>query len=149
DGKFLITAMQENALHGWRIADGKDMRMGGYPAKIKSIDFFMEGKLLATSGASGAVVWPFMKACVPMGEQASEINPEESSVVTVVSGAPNDTILAAGLEDGRVWLGELKSTGVEWVKREKGAPITALCVSPDAHRLLIGDEDGNVYIFEA
>jgi WD40 repeat protein len=27
DGKFCITAMQENSLHGWRIADKKDMRM--------------------------------------------------------------------------------------------------------------------------
>ena len=30
DGKFLISAMQENALHGWRISDAKDMRMGGF-----------------------------------------------------------------------------------------------------------------------
>ena len=36
DGKFLISAMQENQLHGWRVADEKNMRMGGYPAKPKS-----------------------------------------------------------------------------------------------------------------
>src|SRR5262249_26769964 len=32
DGKFLITCMQEPMLHGWRIADGKHMRMSGYSA---------------------------------------------------------------------------------------------------------------------
>ena len=29
DGAFLVTTMQENALHGWKLADGKHMRMAG------------------------------------------------------------------------------------------------------------------------
>src|SRR5207248_11690114 len=33
DGKFLVTAKQERMLHGWRLADGKHMRMSGYSAK--------------------------------------------------------------------------------------------------------------------
>jgi len=149
DDRFVMTAMQENALHGWRIADAKDMRMGGYPAKIKSIGFFAKGKLLATSGANGAVVWPFLRANGPMGEEASEINAEESTMVSVVAGAPEDTLLAAGLEDGRVWLAELTSTGIEWIRREKGASITALAISGEANRLIFGDEDGNLWVYEA
>ena len=148
-GEFVITTMQENALHGWRLKDSKDMRMGGYPAKIKSLDFFAKGKLLATSGANGAVVWPFLRPNGPMGEEASEINPLEGSMVSVVAGAAEETILSAGTEDGRVWLAELQSTHVEWIKGEKGAPITALAISGEANRILFGDEDGVVYIFEA
>ena len=122
--------------------------MGGYPAKIKSVSFFAKGKLLATSGANGAVVWPFLKPTGPMGENASEINPEETTMVTVCAGAPDDTVLAAGTEDGRVWLAELQSTGVEWVKAEKGSPITAIGVSSDTTRVVFGDEDGMVYIYQ-
>lgn len=147
-GDFLITAMQENALHGWRLKDSKDMRMGGYPAKIKSVQFFAKGKLLATSGANGAVVWPFLRPNGPMGEEASEINPEASTMVSVVAGVAEDTVLAAGTEDGRVWLAELQSTAVEWIKAEKGAAITALSLSGEGSRILFGDEDGVVYIFE-
>src|SRR5262249_4150367 len=69
DGKFLISAMQENALHGWRVADDKNMRMGGYPTKPKSLAFLSKGSLLATSGASGVVIWPFAGATGPMGKQ--------------------------------------------------------------------------------
>lgn len=148
-GEFVITAMQENALHGWRIKDSKDMRMGGYPAKIKSLDFFAKGKLLATSGASGAVVWPFLRPNGPMGEEASEINPQETTMVSVVAGVAEETVLGAGTEDGRVWLAELQSTAVEWIKAEKGAPITALALSGEGTRILFGDEDGVVYIFES
>ena len=43
DVKFLISAMQENQLHGWRVADEKNMRMGGYPAKPKSLAFLNKG----------------------------------------------------------------------------------------------------------
>ena len=148
-GDYVVTAMQENALHGWRLKDSKDMRMGGYPAKIKSLQFFAQGKLLATSGANGAVVWPFLGPNGPMGQEASEINPEPSTMVSVVAGSTEDTLLAAGTEDGRVWLGELQSTGIEWIKREKGSPITALALSETGTRLLFGDEDGFVYTFEA
>ena len=148
-GDFVITAMQENALHGWRVKDSKDMRMGGYPNKIKSLNFFANGKLLATSGANGAVVWPFLRANGPMGEEASEINPSEGAMVTVVSGAVEDTLLAAGLDDGRVWLAELQSTGIDWIKAEKGPAITALSMSNDATRIVFGDEDGFVYIYES
>ena len=147
-GDYVITAMQENALHGWRTKDSKDMRMGGYPAKIKSLQFFAKGKLLATSGAGGAVVWPFLKPTGPMGEEASEINHEESTVVSAVSGAPEDTLLAAGTEDGRVWLAELQSTNIAWLKREKGSAITAIAVSGQSTRVIFGDEDGFVYIFD-
>jgi WD40 repeat protein len=149
DDKFLITAMQDNDLHGWRLTDAKDMRMGGYPVKIKSLTFFANGKLMATSGANGAVVWPFLKTNGPMGEEASEINAVEDSMVSVVSGAAEDTLLAAGLEDGRVWLAELQTEGIDWIKPEKGATITALSLSNEANRIIFGDEDGNVYIFEA
>ena len=51
--------MQENALHGWKLADGKHMRMTGYPAKVKSLSWSAKGKWLASSGAPAAIVWPF------------------------------------------------------------------------------------------
>ena len=34
DGAFVITGMQDNQLHGWRIKDQKNLRMGGYPSKF-------------------------------------------------------------------------------------------------------------------
>lgn len=147
-GDFVITAMQDNALHGWRLKDSKDMRMGGYPAKIKSLHFFAKGKLLATSGANGAVVWPFLKSNGPMGEEASEINPQDAALVCVVAGASEHPLLSAGLNDGRVWLADLQSTNIDWIKAEKGAEITAISLSQEATRLIFGDEDGYVYIYE-
>ena len=38
DARFLITSMQEPTLHGWRLADRKDMRMSGYSARVRALD---------------------------------------------------------------------------------------------------------------
>ncbi len=142
DGKFLISAMQENQLHGWRVADEKNMRMGGYPAKPKSLAFLSKGALMATSGANGVVVWPFAGATGPMGKQAAEIGYDEAAMVVQVAGAPNLSWVAAGLDDGRVWACDVTGQRIVPIKAEKGAPVTALAITPDARRVAWGCEDG-------
>ena len=148
DGRFLISAMQENALHGWRLADAQDLRMGGYPAKPRSLAFLAKGALMATSGANGAVVWPFAGAGGPMGKEASEIGAEESALVTRIAAHPAGFRLSAGLDDGRVWSADLKGRGVAYLKAGKGAPISALSVSPDGRRIAFGAEDGEAGVLE-
>ena len=77
-----------------------------------------------------------------MSSDLAEIGFDESALVTRVAGTPDRTILAAGLDDGRVWACDLTSRRLETIKAEKGAPITALVVSPDGRRLAFGDEEG-------
>lgn len=148
DGKFILSAMQENQLHGWRLADAKDMRMGGYPSKVKSLAFLSKGALLATSGANGAVLWPFVGNNGPMGKEAAEIGFDQAAVVARVAATPGAGVLAAGLDDGRVWACEVKSGRLHPVKSEKGAAITALAVTPRGDRLAWGDEDGGAGVVD-
>ena len=148
DGKFLISAMQENQLRGWRVADEKNMRMGGYPAKPRSLAFLSKGNLLATSGANGVVVWPFAGATGPMGKQAAEIGYDEAAMVTCVAGAPGLPWVAAGLDDGRVWACDVTGQRIVPLKAEKGAAVTALAITPDAKRVAWGCEDGEAGVAE-
>src|SRR3954471_12614967 len=59
DGRFALTTMQENTMHGWRLADGKHMRMSGYPGKTRSLSWSSDGHWLAPSGPQACIVWPF------------------------------------------------------------------------------------------
>lgn len=148
DGRFLMSSMQENQLHGWRLNDSKDLRMGGYPSKVKSIAFLNDGLMLATAGSNGVVVWPFAGANGPMGKDAAEIGYDSAATVVRVAATPGASIVAAGLEDGRVWVADLKSGRIEHLKAEKGAAISALAVSSDGVRVAWGDEDGGAGVLE-
>jgi WD40 repeat protein len=150
DGKFLISSMQENSLHGWRLSDGRDMRMSGYSAKPRSTAFLLKGRLMATSGASGAVVWPFDGASGPMGKEAAEIGFNETSLVTRVAAAFGGPTLAAGCDDGRVWLAELGTTRLATLREARpDSAVTALAVSADGRRLAWGDEAGAAEVVDA
>jgi WD40 repeat protein len=148
DGKFLVSAMQDNQLHGWRVADEKNMRMGGYPAKVKSLVFLAKGNMMATSGSSGVVVWPFAGSTGPMGKQAAEVGYDESAMVVRVAAAPQLNWVAAGLDDGRVWACDLAGQKIIPLKAEKGSPITALSMNADGKRVAWGDEDGHAGVAE-
>ena len=89
DGNFLVTTMQENALHGWKLADAKHMRMTGYPAKVKSLSWSAKGKWLASSGAPGAIVWPFQGKDGPMGKAPIELGTRGDTMVTCVACHPS------------------------------------------------------------
>src|SRR5207244_3746471 len=44
DGRFLVTAMQEPTLHGWRVVDGKHMPVSGHSARVRSFGWTADGK---------------------------------------------------------------------------------------------------------
>lgn len=140
DGRFLMSSMQENSLHGWRLADARDMRMGGYPAKVRSMVFLDSGRMLATAGANGVVIWPFSGADGPMGKQAMEIGFDERALVARVAAEPDGTKLAVGLSDGRIWACDVKTGQRADVKAEPGPPISGLSLV--AGRIAWGDEEG-------
>ena len=79
DGKFVVSSMQESMLHGWRISDHKDMRMSGYGARVRSVDWTVGGKWLATSGSNQLILWPFQGKDGPMGKTPRILAPAGST----------------------------------------------------------------------
>ena len=142
DGAFVVTSMQDAQLHGWRLKDQKNMRMGGYPTKVKSFAFMAKGQLRATSGAQGGGVGPFIGANGPMGREATEIGYDDTTLVNLVSARADQGLLAAGLTDGRVWVAHPAAQGLNFVKAEKGPAIVALSLSPAVDKVAWADEDG-------
>ncbi|MBP6011755.1 MAG: WD40 repeat domain-containing protein [Alphaproteobacteria bacterium] len=145
DGRFLVTSMQENALHGWRVEDAADMRMSGYPAKIKSVAWDRRGRTLFTAGADRVVGWPFTGRNGPMGREPLQIGPSREALVQVVAAHPEQDIVAAGTTDGAVWFEEIADPGTNFVMLN-AAKIVALAFNPQGTHLAIGDEEGNAAV---
>jgi WD40 repeat protein len=147
DGRFLVTAMQEPTLHGWRLADAKDMRMSGYSAKVRSMAWTPGGKWLATSGSEQLILWPFASKDGPMGKQPRMVAPYEKRAVAVACH-PAQEIVAVGFEDGLVMLCRIDDGAEILAKKPGGAAVSALGWSADGARLAFGTEDGEAGIVD-
>lgn len=143
DGNFLVTAMQENALHGWKLADGKHMRMSGYPAKVKSMSWSPKGRWLASSGAPAAIVWPFQAKDGPMGKAPIELGTRGNTMVTAVACHPKDEIVAIGYADGMILAGRIADQKEVLLRREGKGPITSMGWDDAGIRLAFGSESGD------
>jgi WD40 repeat protein len=141
DGRFLVTSMQENALHGWRLSDARNMRMTGYPAKTRSLAWSHDGDWLATSGADAAVVWPFKDKDGPMGKAPRECGVRDARV-TKVAFHPKALVVAIGYADGAVLLCRLADAAEIPVRHPGDGPISAVGWDATGARLLFGLESG-------
>lgn len=149
DGKYVISSMQENALHGWRITDSKHMRMTGYPAKVKSMSFSVKGKWLASSGAPAAIVWPFSGRDGPMGKGPKELGSMGGGLmVTQVACHPQEEVIAVGYSDGMVLVVRIEDGKEAMVKREGKAAISSLNWDQSGRRLAYGSESGEAGIVD-
>jgi len=140
DGRFLVTAMQENALHGWRVADGADIEMGGYSLQPLSLAFSHDGGFLATSGATRPVCWGFAPPSTK--DQPQECGPQSKSPVTAVAAHPKQALIAVGYHSGAVLLCQPGSTQALCIKGPGHGAVNALAWSADGQRLALGSQDG-------
>lgn len=143
DGRFVVTSMQENALHGWRLTDKANMRMSGYPTKVRSQSWSADGFWLATSGADSCVVWPFREKDGPMRKPPHELAMRKAKV-SRVAFHPKTLALAVGYEDGWVLLARLTDVSEMLVRRPDADrhPVTALAWRADGEALLFGTAAG-------
>ncbi|MBU8536895.1 WD40 repeat domain-containing protein [Falsiroseomonas tokyonensis] len=141
DGTHVVTAMQETALHGWRLADGQHMRMSGYPGKTHSIAFSSRGRWLATSGAESVVLWPFFGGG-PMGKAPTELAGGDEVLCSAVAFHPQHEVVAAGFGDGLVLMAEVASGKVVPACPPRGSAITSLAWNATGTRLAFGTEAG-------
>jgi WD40 repeat protein len=147
EGDAVVTAMQENALHGWRLSDNQHMRMSGYPAKTESLSFTRNGKWLATSGADSMVLWPFFGGG-PMGKAPIELAGGDGITCTCVAAHPQQEMVAGGFADGLLVLAEINSSRILPIAPPGQGRVSALAWSPNGSQLAFGTEKGFAAIID-
>jgi len=147
DGRFLVTAMQEPMLHGWRLTDAKHMRMSGYTARVTSLGWTVGGHWLATSGSAQLILWPFQGKDGPMGKEPRVLSPSQNRV-TAVACHPRQEIVAAGYGDGMILFVRIDDGAEILAKKPGPAPVSALAWSSDGKLFAFGTEDGDAGILD-
>jgi WD40 repeat protein len=142
DNRFLVTAMHEAALHGWRLADSRHMRMTGYPSRVRSMSWSVGGKFLATSGSDTVILWPFGSKDGPMGKEPAMLAPLQVKV-TVVACHPRENVLLAGYSDGTILMVRIEDGAEILVRRNGGEPVSALAWNAKGTMLAFATDDGD------
>jgi WD40 repeat protein len=148
DGRYVVTTMQENALHGWKLEDGKHMRMTGYPGKVKSWSWSAKGRFLATSGAEAAIVWPFHGKDGPMGKTPLELGTRTKMLVTSVSCHPLEEICAVGFSDGMILAVRMGDSREVLLRRGGKGAISSMNWDSGGFRLVFGSETGDCGVID-
>ncbi|HUW80097.1 MAG TPA: WD40 repeat domain-containing protein [Acidocella sp.] len=141
NGEALVTGMQENALHGWTLPEGKHMRMAGYPAKPESFGFTKSGRWLATGGADVVVLWPFFGGG-PMGKAPKELGPGDGGIVKRLACHPQHEVLAAGFDTGMLIVVDIQKEQILPVCGPGRGAVTALGWNASGSHLAFGTESG-------
>jgi WD40 repeat protein len=147
DGRFLVTAMQEPSLHGWRVVDAKHMRMSGYSARVRSFGWTASGKWLATSGSEQLVMWPFQGKDGPMGK-APKMAAAFAVRATVVACHPKQEVVAVGYADGTVLFVRVDDGAEVLGKKPGNAPVSALAWDATGGLLAWGTESGEAGVID-
>jgi len=141
NGQFMVTAMQEPTLHGWRVVDAKHMRMSGYSARVRSFAWTAGGKWLATSGSEQLVLWPFQSKEGPMGKQP-RMFAAFAVRATVVACHPKQEVVAVGYADGTILMVRIDDGAEVLAKKAGDAPVSALGWDAAGGLLAWGTESG-------
>jgi len=147
DGKFIATGTQENDIHVWRIAQATDMRMQGYPAKVRSLSWSADARWLYTSSQPVFTAWPFAGKG-PEGKPPVQFGEEGGSLITVVAAHPTAEFVAGGYDSGELQLGDIKTRRSVVLKLADGSPITCLAWSTDGSRLAAGNDRGDLLVVD-
>ena len=153
DGRFVVTTMQENALHGWKLdskpgSDTRHMRMTGYPAKVKGTSWSPKGKWLATTGAPAAIVWPFSGKDGPMGKAPLELGTRANILVTAVAFHPAEEVLAIGYIDGMVLGVRLADNKEALLRRPGKGAITSMSWSQNGKLIAFASDAGDCGVID-
>ncbi|SDL94641.1 WD-40 repeat-containing protein [Franzmannia pantelleriensis] len=147
NARFVLSAMQEDCIRGWRLEDNDDLYMSGYATKVKSWSWFNGGHYLATSGSNCAPCWPFKGRKGPRGHTPKTPGDNERALVTAVAGDPQYPLLGIGYDDGQVTVADIEKDQEVVIKPPGHGAVTTMAWSADGAWLAFGTDKGFAGLF--
>jgi len=147
DGRWLVSATQEHALHVWPMDGGEDCGMRGYPGKPLSLAWSADSRLLLTSGLDSLAAWRF-DGPGPAGREPLLLGWAGGGLIVQVAAHPKAPAAAAGCDNGALLFADLDEERAVLIEEPDGREISALSWTSDGLALAVGRSDGEVTVFD-
>jgi hypothetical protein len=123
------------------------MGMTGYPTKVRSISWAAKGRYLASTGAPGGILWPFLTKDGPLGKAPTQLGMREV-LATEIACHPAEEIVAIGYADGMILLVRIGDAEEVLLRRPEGSPVSAMGWDDKGLRLAFGTEAGEAGVVD-
>jgi WD40 repeat protein len=147
DEAVVACGTQESTVHFWRLADGSNSEMSGYPRKPLALAWSADASLLATSGAEVITIWRF-EGEGPEGTEPLVLAGHEGQA-SRLAFSPAGRLLASGGEDRAVLLWRPRSDPAPRWSAQLEAPVGELAFSPDGALVAAADVSGRLTVWAA
>ncbi|MEV0089480.1 hypothetical protein [Saccharopolyspora sp. NPDC050642] len=109
NGRWVVGGSQDATLHGWKVDDGSDFEMSGFPATVSHLAFEDGGRWMACESAEVLTCWDF-SGRGPTG-RAGVVLIGHQAAVSVFAWVPGHRqILVSGDQDGNVLVWRIAGT---------------------------------------
>jgi WD40 repeat protein len=139
NGRWIVGGSQDATLHGWKVDDGSDFRMAGFPSTVSRLAFEDAGRWMACESSDVLTCWDF-SGKGPTGRAAVVLTGHRSPVPGFAWAPGESRTLVSGDRDGlvlvwRLTAGTRPGDELRPVATLRGEePVTAIVVDrPDKY----------------
>jgi len=146
NGRFLASGMADGSLHFWNRSTGKDSQMRGYDGKLELVGWSDNSRYLASSAGNEVVLWDF-SGKGPEGTRPIVLNGHTERVDSFAWQPGGDHLVSAG-RDWRLTMWRPAKTKQPIDVQMLDSDISVVRWSPDGKRLVAGEKQGRLTVFE-
>ncbi|WP_244443030.1 hypothetical protein [Bradyrhizobium sp. Ai1a-2] len=147
DGSWLAMSVARTGVLLVRLADARIVRIPGYPARVASLSWSADSRILVTSGGYRMIAWDVSSLGDAREQPINRATGRARFVlVEAVDMHPERQLVAAGYGDGMVVVARIGEPDELVVKPPGRGPVHALQWSHDGQHLAFGTGDGEAAI---
>ncbi|EFL51242.1 WD40 repeat, subgroup [Solidesulfovibrio fructosivorans JJ]] len=148
DGAKMACATQDKSVRVYDLDRAAGYLLEGYPAKVRCLEFSLEGDMLWTGGEQAFVAWPVDAAVDPAAREATVFGAFEHGLLGSLAVHPVLPLVAGGFDGGVVFLGSPERKVAAPLFAIANRRVTCIAWSPDGRRLVGAGDDGAAFYMD-
>ncbi|MDH5597543.1 MAG: hypothetical protein OEY34_00375, partial [Cyclobacteriaceae bacterium] len=124
------------------LINGEKSTIKIHQGRLNDLKFIPQSDLIVSTGADKTI-----RRFNLSGTQ-NEILVENGSEYKVIDVSKDGTFIAAGAEDGRIILMNLKTNKISQIRPDTGIPVFSVAFNSQGDKLAIGDESGDIFLWD-